>query len=54
MEPNQLKVPKTYEEQVSILKERGLHIENEQKAIELLKRMRLPSFDRIRLNTEDE
>lgn len=56
MEPNQLKVPKTYEEQVSILKERGLHIENEQKAIEVLKRInyyRLTAYG-LTLKTSDK
>ncbi len=55
-EPNQLKVPKTYEEQVSILKERGLHIDNEQKAIEVLKRInyyRLTAYG-LTLKTSDK
>lgn len=56
MEPNQLKVPKTYEEQVSILKERGLHIESERKAIEELKRInyyRLTAYG-VTLKTSDK
>ena len=55
-EPNQLKVPKTYEEQVSILKERGLHIESEQKAIDVLKRInyyRLTAYG-LTLKTSDK
>lgn len=56
MEPNQLKSPKTYEEQVLILKERGLHIESEQKAIEVLKRInyyRLTAYG-LTLKTSDK
>lgn len=38
-DPTQLKKPKTYEEQLAILRTRGLIVNNEERATEILKRL---------------